>query len=255
MRTFLNRPIGALAVASAVLASGAAFLARPIEAQELEVPIRGFGGIQFLVANPVGEFAENVDVGFGVEVHGRWAFGAAGPVSLRGDLGFLNYGNETIQICVTSPCRVTGDLTTSNNIVFMGFGPELGLGDGPVRLYGNAGLGFAYFGTTSSVSGSSQDEPFASSTNYQDVTFAWHGGSGVQLRIARRKAPIYVDLGARYHGNGVAEYLRKGDIQDQPDGSVILNPRRSDTNFWTFRIGISMGFPPGGFRDSGRESW
>jgi opacity protein-like surface antigen len=224
-------------------------------AQGMDGPIRGFGGLQFLVGNPVGQFAENVDIGFGIEAWGRWALDPRGRISLRGDLGWLNYGNETIQICVTTPCRVTGDLTTSNNIVYMGFGPELGLDGGPVRLYGNGGIGFAYFGTMSSVSGSSDTEPFASSTNQQDLTFAWHGGGGIQLRIARRRAPIHLDLGARYHGNGEAEYLRRGDIQDNPDGSVTITPRRSDTNLWTFRIGISLGFPPGGFGGPGGESW
>ncbi|MDZ7779773.1 MAG: hypothetical protein U5R14_07540 [Gemmatimonadota bacterium] len=45
--------------------------------------------------------------------------------------------------------------------------------------------------------------------------------------------------------SGEAEYLRKGDIEDLPDGSVVLNPRRSETNFWTFRVGVSVGLPRG----------
>jgi len=238
-----------------VLPCLAFLLAQPLGAQEQEGPVRVFGGIDFLVAAPTGEFAENVAVGFGVGAHGRFTFDEGGVASLRLDFGFLNYGNETIQICVTFPCRVTGDLTTSNNILFMGIGPELGLDVGAARLYGNGSVGFSYFGTTSSVSGSSDNEPFASSTNFSDVTFSWLTGGGIQLRVAQRRAPIYLDFGARYHGNGEAEYLRKGDIQDQPDGSVVLNPQRSDTNFWTFRIGFSLGFPPGGFGGSGSGTW
>jgi opacity protein-like surface antigen len=251
MRSILIRPGRGSIFLAALLPLALLLVPSAAMAQEPEAPVRGFAGVQFIVGKPVGQFAENVDIGFGVEGWGRWALDKRGLFSLRGDLGFLNYGNETIQICVTTPCRVTGDLTTSNNIFYMGFGPELGLDGGPVRLYANTGIGFAYFGTSSSVSGSSDNEPFASSTNYSDVTFAWHGGGGMQLRIARRQAPIHLDLGARYHGNGEAEYLRRGDIQDNPDGSVNINPRRSDTNLWTFRIGVSIGFAPGGRQGNG----
>ena len=236
-----------LSVLLAVAVAG--FFASPgaLVAQEDPGPVRGFVGGEFLVASPVGEFAENVGTGFGVGVHGRFAFDDSSLFSLRGDLGFLNYGNETIRICVTQPCRVTGDLTTSNNIVFAGVGPELGAGSGAVRVYTHAGVGFAYFGTTSSVEGANnQGDPFASSTNFDDVTFAWMGGGGLQLRLSGRANPVYLDLGARYHGNGEAEYLRKGDIQDRPNGNVVINPRRSETNLWTIRFGVSVGLRPGG---------
>jgi len=223
----------------------------PLAAQESS-SVRGFGGIDLLVASPTGEFAENVGTGFGLGLHGRLAFDDVGIVSLRGDLGFLNYGNETIRICVTQPCRVTGDLTTSNNIVFAGLGPEIGVGTGAARLYGNASAGFAYFGTTSSVEGANnQGQPFASSTNFDDVTFAWMAGGGAQFRVSGGRTPVYLDLGARYHGNGEAEYLRKGDIDDLPDGSVVINPRRSETNLWTFRFGVTVGIPAGGWGGNG----
>jgi len=216
-------------------------------AQQDMGPVRGFVGVEFLGASPVGEFAENVGTGFGIGLHGRYAFDDSSLFSLRGDLGFLNYGNETIRICVTQPCRVTGDLTTSNNIVFAGVGPELGAGSGGLRAYSNASVGFAYFGTTSSVEGANnQGDPFASSTNFDDVTFAWMAGGGLQFRISRGTNPVYLDLGARYHGNGEAEYLRKGDIEDLPNGNVVINPRRSETNLWTFRFGVSVGLRPGG---------
>lgn len=213
-------------------------------AAQSDEPVRGFVGGDILIATPVGEFAENVGTGFGLGLHGRLSGSETSLISLRLDLGFLNYGNETIRICVTLPCRVTGDLTTSNNIFFGGLGPELGLVGGPFRLYGNVSGGFAYFATTSSVEGANnQGDPFAQSTNFDDTTFAWMSGGGIQLRAMAGRHPLLVDVGARYHGNGEAEYLRKGDIEDQPDGSVVINPQRSETNLWTFRIGVSVGIP------------
>ena len=38
-----------------------------------------------------------------------------------------------------------------------------------------------------------------------------------------------------------AEYLREGDIQDNPDGSITLFPVRSDTDLLTFHVGFSVG--------------
>jgi len=113
-------------------------------------------------------------------------------------------------------------------------------------MYGNFSAGFAYFATTSSVDGANDDGvPFASSTNFDDATFAWMGGVGVQIRVSSGRHPVDIDFGARYHENGEAEYLRKGDIQDLPDGSVVIRPRRSETNLWTFRLGVSVGLRAG----------
>jgi hypothetical protein len=215
-------------------------------AQESTPAPRGYVGGEVLVAKPTGAFAENVGTGFGLGFFGRYALDEAGVLSLRGDLGFLQYGRETIRICITLPCRVTGDLTTENNIIFAGLGPELGVVGGPVRMYGNFSAGFAYFATTSSVDGANDDGvPFASSTNFDDATFAWMGGVGVQIRVSSGRHPVDIDFGARYHENGEAEYLRKGDIQDLPDGSVVIRPRRSETNLWTFRLGVSVGLRAG----------
>jgi hypothetical protein len=219
---------------------------------QTETPVRGFIGGEVLIATPTGEFAENVGTGFGLGLHGRYALDPTGLLSLRADVGFLNYGQETIRICVTDPCRVTGDLTTSNNIVFGGLGPELGIEGGPFRMYGNVSAGFAYFGTTSSAEGSNNDgDPFASSTNFDDATFAWMAGGGLQLGTQVGRYPVFVDVGGRYHGNGEAQYLRKGDITDLPDGSVLIDPQQSDTNLWTFRLGVSVGIPEGEEEDRG----
>ncbi len=67
--------------------------------------------------------------------------------------------------------------------------------------------------------------------------------------VSRGRTPVALDLGARYHRNGVMEYLTEGDIEDNPDGSITLYPNRSEANYIAYRLGISIGIPRGGEDD------
>ena len=68
------------------------------------------------------------------------------------------------------------------------------------------------------------------------------GGTGVLIPVARGQRNIFfIDLGARFHNNGRASYLREGGIEDLPNGDVRLNPINSTANLWTYHIGISIG--------------
>ncbi len=197
-----------------------------------------------LVAQPVGEFDRYVDTGWGVGGALRLKPSAASPLSLRVDLGFVNYGRERKPVCFGGGvgCRVELDLTTSNNIFAGSIGPELELPVGPIRPYANAGVGLAYFATESSVEGSTgSQEPFARTTNYDDGSFAWSAGGGVRIPFHTRRTPIALDIGARYLDNGRVSYLTEGAIEDQPDGSLILHPTRSEANLVVYRIGVSIG--------------
>ena len=50
-----------------------------------------------------------------------------------------------------------------------------------------------------------------------------------------------LDLAAFYHRNGVARYLTEVDIEDLSGGGIDMFPRRGDTNFLSFRLGVSFG--------------
>jgi opacity protein-like surface antigen len=236
--------VGSGSVAGVLLAMVTLASAPVVLAQELpteRVPTRWSlsGGV--VVAQPVGEFSEYVGTGFGAAMQALFRIDPSGILSLRGDIGFVNYGNETRRVCFsqTVGCRVQLDLTTSNNIALVGFGPHIELPTPYARPYVHAGIGAAYFGTTSSVRGTNRSDDFASSTNFDDLTFSWLAGTGLNIPITRTATPVSVQLGVRYHGNGNAEYLRRGDISDHPDGSITMNPTRSEANLITYQIGIS----------------
>ena len=215
-------------------------------------------GVAFLGANPVGEFEDFVDDGFGLGLESRFPVGGAGPLALRLDGGFMIYGHERRGLCFPPPvgCRIGLDLNTYNTIAFLGVGPELA-GTGPVSPYLNGTVGLTWFYTNSSLSGDDDWEDNFNTTNYSDWVTALRVGGGVRFKIAGSDwRPIQLDLGAEYHRNGVADYLREGDIVDLPDGSIELYPVRSEANMVVFNVGVSFPLGGGGSRgDHGNHGW
>lgn len=199
-------------------------------------------GMSLAYAQPVGEFHDYVKQGFGIDGFFRWNGDSRGILSLRLEGGYLGYGRETFRVPLSSTIggRIRVDVTTSNNIVWLGFGPQLTLPLPGFRPYVNATAGFSYFFTESSVEGADDNLDFANTTNYDDGTFAWGAGSGILIPFRTRTGEFAIDLGVRYHGNGDVRYLRKGGIEDLPDGSVVLHPIQSEANLLTYRVGVSF---------------
>jgi hypothetical protein len=205
----------------------------------------------FIAADPVGDFGLLVNDGFGLELAGRFPVALDGALSLRLDGGFIVYGHERQSMCFPAPvgCRVGVDLTTTNTIAFVGVGPELA-GTGRVSPYLNGSVGLSWFATQSSLSGVDDWDQSFNTRNYSDMVTAARVGGGVRFRVGgTSQGPVAIDLGATYHRNGVAEYLREGDIIDHPDGSIELLPNRTEANLMTFRVGVSFGLGGGRARD------
>ncbi len=209
-----------------------------------ERPIKGAVGASFTYGRPVGDFLRYVHEGYGVDGFLRWNLEPQGVLSLKLDGGFLVYGSETLRVPLSSTvgARILVDLTTSNNIAWMGFGPQITLPLGPFRPYGSAAIGFSYFFTESSVEGSDDTFDFANTTNFEDFAFRYGFGWGVVIPFQTTGTEWGIDLGAMYHRNGQVKYLREGGITDLPGGGIILNPIQSDANLLTYRLGFSVSF-------------
>jgi hypothetical protein len=206
-------------------------------------PPRAHAGASFSYGRPVGDFLRYVDQGLGFDAFFRFNADRQGVLSFKLDGGLQIYGHETFRVPLSGTIggRILVDLTTSNNILWMGFGPQLTSPSGPVRPYANASAGFSYFFTESSVEGSNSDnDPFANTTNYSDATFRYGFGWGILIPFQTRSSEWAIDLGAMYHGNGQVRYLREGGIEDMPDGSIVLYPIQSDANLLTYRLGFSV---------------
>ena len=221
----------------------AALVAAPTAAlaQREGPPAYFFAGGTLGVAEPAGELADHVETGFGITGHVLFRPYAEGFFGLRLDGGYVNYGRESrdVMLSPTIGGRITVDLRTSNDILFFGVGPQLGLPTGRVRPYLNGSVGMAYFVTGSSLSGADSDLSFANTTNYDDSVFSWGGGAGAYVALRTGRLPIALDLGVRYQRTPDVSYLAEGGIEDRPDGSIALFPIQSDTELLTFQVGVT----------------
>ena len=204
-------------------------------------------GFSFLAAEPVGELGYFFDQGFGGKLSVGLPVDDFGLFRVVGDLGFLIYGHEKQQYCMSLPfgCRIDLDLTTTNNIAFGGIGPELAVPLGPIEPYARATMGFSYWFTHSSLSGYDDEAEFGNTTHLSDGMLAWRAGAGVRMRVSNGSKPISIDFGVERHQNGIAEFLTEGDIEDHTDGSITIYPNISEANLLTYHIGISIGIPRG----------
>jgi hypothetical protein len=114
---------------------------------------------------------------------------------------------------------------------------------GKLRPYITGAVGFSVFATTSSVSGlDDASEHLFDTTNQNFGTFAWSGAAGLYIPLRHGSRPISLDLGARYHGNGEAEYLReRTGITDNQNGTYTINPTRSQANMVVYHLGVTFG--------------
>jgi len=218
-------------------------VAVPLAAQGQYRPQSSFAfGINGVLARPVGEFQRFVDWGGGLGTYGVINFDRGRHFGLRLDGSFVMYGHERYST-VLSPTirRVWVDVDTDNFIVGFGVGPQFTLGNGPIRPYVYGTAGFSYFATVSSVSGTAHFDNGLSSTNFDHFTGALVGGGGLLFRLTQGRHPISIDMSVQSTYNGEAEYLRRGDIVENLDGSVTVFPIRSQANLVTFRTGITIG--------------
>jgi len=191
----------------------------------------------FLFGDGRGEFGRAAGDGIGVSGH-FVATPWKAPLGLRVQLSGLNYGSETLPATsFPGTSRVYLEVHTDNWYFNMVAGPQLMLRSGPVRPYVNVLAGFSYFSTSSSIRGDDNALPFASTTNYDDWTFAWSTGGGLLVPISRSVA---LDLGVRYLGNSTVDYLTEGDLFENAAGDLVILPRRSEVNVLELSFGVSF---------------
>jgi hypothetical protein len=131
-------------------------------------------------------------------------------------------------------------LNTNNRIGFGSLGLQLQFPDGALRPYASASYGLVRFYTQSCVSADDPSIEDQCQTNHGDWAGAGIFGGGFLVPLG---TSFSLNLGARYHYGAKASYLKKGDIVDNPDGTVTLNVRNSKTDLVLWQIGVSFAIP------------
>lgn len=239
-------------IRSSILATLVAlsFISTSADAQIRRRPrVRDVGPSRFtlvfdlLGAQPKGELATQIDEGFGGNLAGLFRLDREGIFSIRGDLGAMQYGSETLRVpYLPISGRVSLDVETTNMTGWGSIGPQITVPVGIIQPYIHAAIAVVNFTTTTSVEGSDSNYEYASSNNSSDATSAWIFGGGLYVPIGTSRS-WKLHAGGRYFRGGEATYLREGDIQDNPDGSVTIFPRTSKTDMVTWQAGVSYTFP------------
>lgn len=209
-------------------------------------PGRWSAGAVLGASIPQGEFADFVDEGFLFGGHVAYALDPGGFLKLRLDGAYNQYGKEEFTVPLSrTVSRVFVDVNTTNNIGMLAVGPELTLAAGPVQPYAHALVGVSHFYTQSSVEGTSdrfffgRDDAFARSTNFDDTELGYAAGGGFRVPLSRSVA---VDVGVQYRLHGQTSYLREGSITEREDGTLDIDPIRSDADFVLVRLGAAFRF-------------
>lgn len=235
---------GAVALAGTLLPRGATGQWNDAQFADGPEPLRGEFHFHGALAVPVGEFGNHVNLGGGTGLGGLLFLDERGLAAVRVEGSFVVYGHESYRTSLSPTVPfVDVDVSTTNSILALGVGPQVYLGSGPLRPYFFGTAGFSYFITETSVSGDGYDEPFASTTNFDDFNLALAAGAGLSVSLREGEKPISLDLAAHYQHNGLTEYLTDGaqNLHQLPRGGWRANPVVSDANLLTYRVGVSLG--------------
>lgn len=226
-----------LALVSTVLVGAPASLG----AQDGDPP-RGpvTAGASLNISQPRGAFDEDTGIGWGLSGNALFRLDENAIFNIRTELSFLNNGNtrRRVPLSPTTGNLIQVDLRTSSNIASFVLGPQLLGPTGAFTPYAAALGGFSAFWTTSSVEGSNQTEPFASTTNSSDFAWTYGGAAGAYIRVQDGPRPVRMELGVRYLRHDDVKYLTTNEVRNSYNEGRPFQARRSRADFYTYMIGV-----------------
>lgn len=204
------------------------------------------GGLSLSVSQPIGDFRRGGRVGVGVAGFASISADPAGVFGLRLEGGAQNYGTTSLRTTQPGFGYLATQLrqTTSNDIFWLGLGPQVTIPLGPVRPYGFATVGGANFTTSTRLQYNLYGDPYGldrefQATDLSNWAFARAAGGGVRFRVggAGRRA-AFVDVGARWQRVNDVRYLTPGAVPADVDPNSLAIRGRAD--FVTYHLGVSL---------------
>lgn len=118
-----------------------------------------------------------------------------GWLRLRVETGVLLHGRESFSVPNSD-----GEMRLTNTMAFVGVGPQIQLPHGPVRPYAHALAGGNYLFTRADNPGpDAGSDPVEITTTYETGTWAWGGGAGAYVPVARG---VLIDAGITWREGG-----------------------------------------------------
>lgn len=205
------------------------------------------GGVNFVQAFAVGDFAERVSLAAGGLV--QFDIGLGDTIfSIGGEIGYLGYGhvNRKVDVSPLIPeipnARVS--VTTDNYMVPMHARVRAQRKYGRWRPYADALFGGNFISTDTSIDCSANDNATCSgnnsATNAEDLVFSVGAGGGVMIAFTPRAGVPKLDLSFRYLRGGEGTYLTKGAIRRE-GSTAIFDLSRSRTDMVALYIGAVFG--------------
>jgi hypothetical protein len=196
-----------------------------------EVRDGGSAGLTLVVAQPLGEFRRTGNVAAGLTGFAVVGLDRAASIGLRIDGSYMVYDSDY---------RGYGVSTTSS-IGSLAVGPQITLGQGPIRPYGFATLGGSLF--WSSISDQSYCGCYDRDVFFLNGRFTTVAqiGTGLTITVSRRRTPVALDLGVRDVRHERVRYVPAGGITENPDGSFTVERVETPVRMRVFQIGVSVG--------------
>ena len=183
------------------------------------------------LADPVGEFQNHVNWGYGGGLGGLLFLGEYRLWGLRAEATYVEYGRES-RSSTSFGSLISTDVKTTYSIFSAGLGPQFCLRIGPIRPYLYGTIGFSVFSTRTEEDVDflfidiDDDEP---TFDANDSQIAFTGGGGLSVEVRS----ILLDLSVSYQHNGLTKYLA-----ERAD-----HPIYSQANLIYYRVGISVSIP------------
>ena len=180
-------------------------------------------GVEFVIAEGLGEFRRTGGDAAGLAIHGVTR---GAPLGVRIDAGWMVYDVADGYYGT----RITSQIGT------VMIGPQVTLGQGPLRAYGFLMGGGSFFWSDASFN----DGCGCSDSDFLDgdVTLSRSAGVGVLLALSRKVA---IDVGVRETRHDRVTYFPAGGLADNGDGTFTGNTVTTPVLQRVWQIGVSIG--------------
>lgn len=180
-------------------------------------------GINLVIAEPLGEFRRHGQMAAGVGVNGVTAGRTLG---VRIDGSYMVYDTDYQGYGVS----------TTSQIGTLMLGPQLTLGQGPMRVYGYLAGGGSVFWTDAEY----QDGCGCYGSDFLDgdLTFSRSAGAGMLLSLSRK---VSIDFGVRELRHDRVSYVPAGGLTDNGDGSFTVTRVETPVLMRVWQVGVSIG--------------